>query len=750
MRKHIAFIAFSVLTCLTAVKAQDFNNYKPLVAEGLIPKEFTISSSQKYKIDIKKITDGAKRKEKQTRQQFALETNFILDDMLQSGLVIFNDKVTNYLNQVVNTLVQKNEMKLSKLKVYTLRSPVVNAFATGRGEIFVTLGLLAQMENEAQLAFVLAHELTHIEEQHALELYLEANGVNKNSTNKEVLKNAQMSDKILSKHNYKKELETEADQKGLQRFLKTKYSSASLHDVFDILKYSYLPFDNDSFDVRIFQNDRYILPNSYHLQKVKAINGEEEDKDDSKSSHPNIASRKTNLNDALKNVNDAGKTDYVVSKEKFLELQQIARFELPLLHLKSEEFPKAIYTTYLLLKKYPESIYLKKCMAKALYYQAKYKNDTDYSYESIYKDIEGESQQVHYLMEQIKGREMAVLAMRYAYQVALKNPKDTEMKAITDDLAIILAEKKLEAKDFSSVADYQKKPTEPTKTVAKDSTQKTKLAKIRSQNTQNTEGGDGEYWRFGFAEFKDNPDFIKTLEEGVKASKKRKEIADYYETSKGRREWEKEQKRDKKNGYKLGIDKIVVVNPYYTRYDERKKISKDYIGTEDGQGHLREIIKEVAPKSALKVDILDINNLTDKQVGQYNDIRFLNEWFSEQVSRYNLSLTPSTQQAAIDSIAKKYGTNYFLWTGVVSLREKNKISGMSIAAGLLFYPTLPFVIYNAVKPRYDMMYYAILYDVKTGRRQVLNFDYFNQKDSDAMVKAHLYDVFLQIKLKSKD
>jgi beta-barrel assembly-enhancing protease len=748
MRKYIASVALCVMAHLTPVQAQDFNNYKPLVAEGLIPKEFLTPSSQKYKAEIKKISENARRKEKKTRDQFAKETNFILDDMLQSGLVIFNDKVTNYLNQVVNTLVEKNEPKLSKLKVYTLRSPVVNAFATSRGEVFVTLGLLAQMENEAQLAFVLAHELTHIEEQHSIELYLESNGVGKNSSNKDVLKNAQLSDKMLSKHNYKKELEAEADKKGLQRFLKTKYSTASIRDVFDVLKYAYLPFDNDSFDVRIFQNDRYILPNSYHLPKVKAINGEQEDEDDAKSTHPNIASRKANLNDALKNVTDTDKKDYVVSKEKFTELQQIARFELPLLHLKSEEFPKAIYTTYLLLKKYPESIFLKKCMAKALYYQAKYKNDSDYSYDSMYKDIEGESQQVHYLMEEIKANEMTVLAMRYAYQVLLKYPKDTEMKAITDDLAILLADNKLAAKDFVSAADLKDKTAESAKTAVKDSIQTTKLEKIRSQKTQNTEG-DGAYWHTAFLEFKDNPDFIKTLEEGAKTAKKRKEIAEYYDSSKGQKEWEREQKQDKKKGYKLGIDKIVVVNPTYSRLDARKKILVDYIGTEEGQINLRDMIKEVAPKSALKVEVLDINNLTEKQVEQFNQVRFLNEWFSEQVNRYNLSLTPSTQQAAIDSIAQKYGTDYFLWTGIVSLRERPKGVKVSILGGLLYPAALPYFLYDAYKPRYDMMYYAILYDVKTGRRQVINFDYFNEKDTEAMIKSHLYDVFLQIKSKAK-
>lgn len=47
----------------------------------------------------------------------------------------------------------------------------VNAFATPGGYIFVTRGLLLTVENEAQLAGVLAHEISHVNHQHALNHY---------------------------------------------------------------------------------------------------------------------------------------------------------------------------------------------------------------------------------------------------------------------------------------------------------------------------------------------------------------------------------------------------------------------------------------------------------------------------------------------------------------------------------------------------------------------------------------------------
>jgi beta-barrel assembly-enhancing protease len=752
MKNYCKIIILSLVSTVSILNAQDFDNYQTVTSQGSIPKEFLTPSSQKYQKEIKQISDKAKSKEKKTRKKFALETNFVLDDMLQSGLVIFNDNITAYLNEVVKTLLQSSEPKLTKLKVYTLRSPAVNAFATSRGEVFVTLGLLAQMENEAQLAFVLAHELTHIEEEHSIEFYLEANGV-KTASNKDVLKSGRVNNKLLSKHNYKKEQESEADEKGLTRFLKTKYSVKSIKDVFDVLKYSYLPFDDEAFDYSIFQNSQYRIPTEYKLEKIKAIAGEKEDKDDSESSHPNIAKRKEALNKALNGVNDAGKSEYVVSKERFQLIQKIARFELPQLYLKSEEYSKSIYTTYLLLKKFPQSTYLKKCMAKGLYYQAKFKNDDSYSYTSNYSDVEGESQQVYYLMDKIKDSEMAVLAMRYAWQLFAKMPKDSELKTITDDLATILAAKKNELKDFYNLTDIANIKTD---SIKKDivnqieNPEKTKLDKIRSQNkTADPKEENSEYWRYGFAEFKDDKDFVKSMEEGVKNHKENEEIAEYYKTKKGQKAWASYQKNREKNGVQLGIDKIVVINPSYKRIDVRKEIETDYIGTENGQVNYQKIINEIAPKSSLKVEVLDISKLDEKQVNQLNDIRFLNDWFSEQVDKYNLSLTPGSQQAIVDSIAKKHGTDYFLWTGVVSAHENNSAAWAYVGVSLLYPPFLIYTLPNALQPNYEMLYYAILYDVKTGKREVINFEYFKNRDSDSMIKAHLYDTFTQIKAKGK-
>jgi predicted Zn-dependent protease len=58
-----------------------------------------------------------------------------------------------------------------------LDSDVVNAFALPGGKVFVSRGLLARLDNEAQLAAVLGHEIGHVTAEHVNERVSQALGV---------------------------------------------------------------------------------------------------------------------------------------------------------------------------------------------------------------------------------------------------------------------------------------------------------------------------------------------------------------------------------------------------------------------------------------------------------------------------------------------------------------------------------------------------------------------------------------------
>lgn len=55
------------------------------------------------------------------------------------------------------------------LRVYLLDLPGLNAFVMPNGAIFIQSGLLLRVEDESQLAAVMAHEIVHFEKKHSLE-----------------------------------------------------------------------------------------------------------------------------------------------------------------------------------------------------------------------------------------------------------------------------------------------------------------------------------------------------------------------------------------------------------------------------------------------------------------------------------------------------------------------------------------------------------------------------------------------------
>ena len=53
-------------------------------------------------------------------------------------------------------------------RIAIFRDPTLNAFAMPNGKIYIHTGLLSRVENEAQLSMILAHEMTHVTNRHAL------------------------------------------------------------------------------------------------------------------------------------------------------------------------------------------------------------------------------------------------------------------------------------------------------------------------------------------------------------------------------------------------------------------------------------------------------------------------------------------------------------------------------------------------------------------------------------------------------
>jgi len=77
-----------------------------------------------------------------------------------------DDKINRYVNLVGHTLAQFSSRNELKFFFSVLDSPEVNAYSAPGGYVFITKAALQVMQDESELAAVLAHEIAHITERH--------------------------------------------------------------------------------------------------------------------------------------------------------------------------------------------------------------------------------------------------------------------------------------------------------------------------------------------------------------------------------------------------------------------------------------------------------------------------------------------------------------------------------------------------------------------------------------------------------
>ena len=92
------------------------------------------------------------------------------DKLAKTGDVHDDPSLVQYLERIAARVLPR-EGKAAEgpaIRVIVFRDPTLNAFAMPNGRVYLHTGLLARVENEAQLAAVMAHELTHVTDRHAL------------------------------------------------------------------------------------------------------------------------------------------------------------------------------------------------------------------------------------------------------------------------------------------------------------------------------------------------------------------------------------------------------------------------------------------------------------------------------------------------------------------------------------------------------------------------------------------------------
>ncbi|MBA3663693.1 MAG: M48 family metalloprotease [Bacteroidetes bacterium] len=230
-------------------------------------------------------------------------------------------EATNYVKKVFNAGIP-SEFNKNEVKIYIVREAEVNAFCMEDGNIAVTVGFLAYMSNEAQLAGVLGHEFGHYYSNH---IYNDYKKINHNKVLKALVRSQSLLGGLIiaqDQSEFRQDQERQADTFAYNFFNKNGYSPESMAETFK-------GFQNITNKYKKLQ--RYRRPLIYF------------------KTHPSNEERIKNAQTAFKNKNITGKRFQVDSLE-FAAIKKRATDETIYLlfeELRYEECLEMAYLQYL-------------------------------------------------------------------------------------------------------------------------------------------------------------------------------------------------------------------------------------------------------------------------------------------------------------------------------------------------------------------------------------------------------------------
>lgn len=176
----------------------------------------------------------------------------------------------NYVNEIGQKLAKKSHRPQLNYHFTVVDSPQINAFALPGGYVYITRGILAYLNSEAELAAVLGHEIGHVTARHAVQQYTAATAANVGTMVLGVLLSRYigsagqqlgqsalgiMGNVLLS--GYGREHELEADRLGAEYLARSGYDPQAMIKVIGVLK------NQELFDIEVAAQEGR-EPRRYH------------------------------------------------------------------------------------------------------------------------------------------------------------------------------------------------------------------------------------------------------------------------------------------------------------------------------------------------------------------------------------------------------------------------------------------------------------------------------------------------------
>lgn len=188
-----------------------------------------------------------------------------IDFQVREGLILYEKGLYDYLNNLKSLIIKENGLESDEIMLFVSYSPIPNAFSLGDGVIVFNLGLLHRLKNEAQVTFIMSHEIAHFISDHSNSTAIKNKNqiesqlskerldslLNQKYNRRELVSNF-LKEVFYEQMSYSRTQEIEADSIGYQYFKNTSYPKDEAYKTLNFL---------DSID-------NYSLSNPIDFQKI--------------------------------------------------------------------------------------------------------------------------------------------------------------------------------------------------------------------------------------------------------------------------------------------------------------------------------------------------------------------------------------------------------------------------------------------------------------------------------------------------
>jgi len=391
-KNAVFFLLFSVITLSCSAQLQPVYSFQK--DDTILKKTYYDRSVGKKEILLNLI-------DKQNAQDYKkiYEDHFKeIGRLWQSDRSVTDPAAHGYLQSIVQKIISANaELKKTDARIVFSRDWWPNAYSMGEGTIAINAGLMVFLDNEAELVFVLCHELAHYYLDHttkAIKKYVET--VNSEAFQKELKRlaktefgvNKQLEELSKSfafgsrRHN--RENEAAADRLAFSFMKKTGYDCNAiktglelLDKVDDSLVYKPLALQ------QVFHFNEYPFKKKW-IQKESSIFSQLDENDsplssnekDSLKTHPDCTKRISLLTDSLQAISVKGEK-FLVNEKLFMQLKKDFFVEMTEQCYRDKNLSRNLYYSLLLLQSQenvPVAIYsVSRCLNQIYDYQKDHK-----------------------------------------------------------------------------------------------------------------------------------------------------------------------------------------------------------------------------------------------------------------------------------------------------------------------------------------------------------------------------------------